>query len=125
MNALDMARTAYASSSTSVRTPRSIEYGAFARVTQRLRETADHRKENFSALVAALHDNRKLWTILAMDVAGSDNGLPAQLRAQIFYLAEFTQAQTAKVLNGDPDIGALVDINTSVMRGLRPDGAAR
>ncbi len=74
---------------------------------------------DFSALVQALHENRELWTLLATDVADKDNKLPAQLRAQIFYLAEFTNHHTRQVLAQDATADVLVEINTAVMRGLR------
>ena len=66
-----------------------------------------------------LSENRRLWTILAVDVANSENRLPKELKANIFYLAEFTEAQSKKILKGDADIRPLVDINAAVMKGLR------
>jgi flagellar protein FlaF len=76
------------------------------------------RAEEFPKFVAALHENRALWTILAADVADPDNGLPETLRAQIFYLAEFTDHQTSKILRGEGSADSLIEINTAVMRGL-------
>jgi flagellar protein FlaF len=57
--------------------------------------------------------------MLAADVAEPDNGLPQELRARIFYLAEFTADHSRKVLRGGETVDALVDINTAMMRGLR------
>lgn len=122
MNALTMARTAYASSSTPFRTARGSEYDAFANITHRLK-TID-RKRNYSGFVAALHDNRSLWNILAADVADRKNELPQSLRAQIFYLAEFTEHQTSNILTKDTGLDALIDINTSIMQGLQQSGIA-
>ena len=120
MNALDMARTAYTSNVAPIRTERGIEYDAFARVTHRLK-TADPGK-NYPAFVQALHENRQLWTLLAVDVADEANSLPQGLRAQIFYLAEFTAHQTSKVLSLGESPEALIEINTAIMRGLRQQG---
>ena len=39
-----------------------------------------------------------VWTTLAVDVADASNKLPQELRAQIFYLSEFVQLHTGKVL---------------------------
>jgi flagellar protein FlaF len=114
-----MARSAYATSAP-IRPPRTVEYDAFARVTERLSSDLG----GFAALVPALADNRRLWTLLAADVADSDNSLPGPLRARIFYLAEFTQAHTRKVLRGLATPAALVEINLAVMRGLRAEGNA-
>ncbi|MBM9596114.1 flagellar biosynthesis regulator FlaF [Roseitranquillus sediminis] len=118
MNAYHMARTAYGSA-TEVRTDRGVEYDTFARVTSALRNGAAAGKQGFSAFAKALEDNRKLWTILAVDVADKGNKLPQSLRAQIFYLSEFTLTHTPRVIRGEASADVLVDINTSVMRGLR------
>jgi flagellar protein FlaF len=114
-----MARAAYASPAAPIRTPRDIEYDALARVTCRLKQAASLGDGSYSALAEALHDNRLLWTALAADVAGDDNGLPRELRARLFYLAEFAVAHGRKVLGGAADPQVLIDINTAVMRGLR------
>ena len=122
MNATDLARNAYAGSQSPLRTARQAEYQVFSTVTARL-SAAAQAPANFSAIVAALHDNRRLWTRLAVDVAGADNGLPQALRAQIFYLAEFTQAHSRRVLKGDAALQVLIDVNTAVMRGLGSQAA--
>jgi len=116
VNAIDQAQKAYAPAHSHLRSAKSIEYQVFSDVIGRLQEASDSNK--FSDLVASLYENRALWSILARDVANPDNGLPQQLRAQIFYLYEFTQLHTGKVLRGDADVDALIDINTSILRGL-------
>jgi len=114
-----MARAAYAGPNAPTRTARDIEHEAFARVTHRLKAALAAEKTGFPALARALHDNRILWATLAADVAEPTNGLPQALRAQIFYLFEFTRLHSARVLAGLATADILVDINTSVMRGLR------
>lgn len=121
MNAHQKAQTAYSSrQSAAVRPPRSVEYDVFARVTARLRAAHQEGRAGFAALAAALHDNRVLWNTLAADLAGDDNGLPINLRARLFYLAEFTTQQSKKILSGDESADVLIDINTAVMQGLAP-----
>lgn len=125
MNALQLARTAYASpaAASRVRTQQDTEYDALARASHRLYAAMkEGQKKSFPELVSALHENRKLWTILAMNVADKANELPESLRAQIFYLAEFTQSHTSQVLRGKADAGVLVEINSAVMKGLRAQG---
>ena len=124
MNAYAMARTAYGAS-TSVRTDRGNEYEALARITAALKNVAGMPKQHFPALAKALDDNRRLWTIIATDVADKGNGLPAQLKAQIFYLAEFTFEQTRRVLRGEASADILIEVNTMIMRGLRDQGASK
>ena len=74
--------------------------------------------------ISALGDRTaRLWSTLALDVADPDNALPAALRAQLFYLFEFTEVHSRRLLGRDgasPDI--LVEINTAVLRGLRGEG---
>ena len=122
MNATTMAKTAYSAPGQPTRTARGTEYELFARITHRLKAAATLGEAGFSSLARALHDNRRLWTTLAADVADPGNQLPAPLRARLFYLAEFTTQHTRKVLAGDADAAVLVDINTSIMRGLRQEG---
>lgn len=125
MNAHFMVRAAYAGKDAATRTPRAIEYEVFARITQRLRTaTGAAGPGSFSMLAQALHDNRKLWAILAMDLADDGNGLPPSLRARLFYLSEFTAQHTSKVLASEAKADVLIDINTAVMRGLQRQGGA-
>ncbi len=120
MNVIEQARQAYAPSHTPLRTPRAVEEQLISEITGRL-SNAD---TDFPHKVAAVHDNRKMWTALAVDVLDPDNGLPAELRAQLFYLAQFTDRHSQKFLRGEADLTPLVDINTAVLRGLRAQGSA-
>lgn len=124
MNAIEQARQAYAPRHFPLRTPRSVEAELIGQITSRLEKNSKDPKRSFPALVEALHDNRRLWTTMAADVADSLNSLPPQLRAQIFYLAEFTEAHSKKVLNGEATAQILIEINTSILRGLNKSGAA-
>ncbi len=119
MNALTLARSAYRSAQSPVRTARSTEYEAFARITSRMKKAASLGRSGFAALAEAIHDNRKLWAALASDVADAQNGLPQDLRARIFYLAEFTSHHSSLVLKRQADPNPLIEINTAIMRGLR------
>lgn len=124
MTALQMAKTAYATNKAPIRTPRGTEYEAFARVTHHLKAAAEQGSTGFARLAEALHTNRRLWTMLAADVAEGSNGLPPELRARIFYLAEFTAQHSRKVLRGGDSVDILIEINTAVMRGLRSEAEA-
>jgi flagellar biosynthesis activator protein FlaF len=118
VNVIEQARQAYAPTQMAIRTDRAIESQLLSQVTTRLRHTLTDKAMNFPALAAAIHDNRRIWTALAASVADHDNDLPVDLRAKLFYLAEFTDHHSAKVLAGTADAQALVDINSAVMRGL-------
>ena len=117
------AQAGYAQATRSSGTPRSIEYQVFARVTRALAGDFQGPTAAADRAKAAL-ENLKLWTIIATDVAGQANALPAELRSKLFYLSEFTRRHTAKLLQGEAQADVLVEINRAVMRGLRP-GADR
>nr|WP_254899098.1 flagellar biosynthesis regulator FlaF [Thalassococcus arenae] len=118
-----MAQQAYAQATTPVRTHRSVEYDLLARATHRIKAAAQKGPAAFPQLVEALSDNRKLWTALAVDVANQENGLPQDLRARIFYLAEFVQHHTGRVLARKAGVRPLLEINAAVLRGLRGGNA--
>jgi flagellar biosynthesis regulator FlaF len=56
---------------------------------------------------------------ISNDSGYKENELPDQIRARILYLAEFTDIQTKRILAGDANSLALIEVNTSIMRGLR------
>ena len=119
MTKSNLAYKAYAQAAAPIRTPKGTEYDIFARVTHKIKAAAQKGKLGFGELASALHDNRKLWVLLASDVADKDNGLPQDLRARIFYLAEFTEHQSRKVLRENASVRPLLEVNMAMMRGLR------
>ena len=102
--------------------PRQVEYSAFAKVTMALRE-ASSEGTPFATLAQAMHENRRLWDIVALECANDDNALPVDLRAGLISLAEFTRRHTSIVLKADATADPLIDINLAVMRGLRASSA--
>ena len=118
MNAIELAHQGYAPTQTHLRNERSTELQLFGEITARLKNALADGSKNHPKLVAALHQNRQLWNTIAIDVANDENALPKQLRAQLFYLAEFTQLHTSKVLRHEADVTALIDINRAIIAGL-------
>lgn len=123
MNAFSQAQRAYSAVSVPTRTPRGTEYEAVARITHRLQAADALGQDGFSKLAEALHDNKRMWRIFATDVADPKNPLPKDLRARIFFLAEFTQVHSSKVLARTDTIKPLIEINMAILHGLR-SGAA-
>ncbi len=113
-------RRAYETSAKSTGTPRSVEYNLFLRLTGALTTAEENRSHNHSSYIDALSRNLELWTTLGADVSSNENALPAALRGQIFYLFEFTQHHTKRLLSGDTSLSAepLIEINRNVMTGL-------
>lgn len=120
MNSYAMAQRAYAPTGAPTKSPRSIEYDVIARVTSRLKSAI--MKNQLPQLLESLHENRKLWRTLAIDVADPANALPKDLRARIFYLAEFTDHHTNAVIRKKVSAVPLLEINTAILRGLKQDG---
>jgi len=108
----------YIASDPVIRSERSIEYQAFAKVTGALAVLGRKKEADYPALADAVHQNRRLWNILARDVLSDDNGLPAELRANIFSISQFVMRHSAEVLANTGDISTLVDLNKTIMRGL-------
>jgi flagellar protein FlaF len=116
---LDQAQAAYGTSVRVTRTPRDSEFEVLARITRRLRSAAEPDAA-YSELASAIHDNRSLWSIFANDLLMPGNALPRELRERLLYLARFVDDHSSKVLRNSATVDALVEINTAVMRGLRP-----
>jgi flagellar protein FlaF len=115
---LTLALSGYHAGPAPLRSDRGIEYDAFAKATRSLIVAKRQGQADFAGLAQAVHNNRRLWAALAASVADPSNALPKPLRAQIFFLAEFTDKHSRKVLHENADLTALIDINTAIMRGL-------
>jgi flagellar protein FlaF len=118
VKAQNLAQRAYAQNARSTQTPRGTEYELIAKVTHRIKASAEAGPRAYPKLVEALYDNQRLWTALAVDVADSENALPQELRARIFYLAEFVQQHTSQVLTKKARIRPLLEINAAILKGL-------
>lgn len=118
MNAHILACAVYGQPNTAQKSPRSVEYDVIARITSRLRAAIEDKPQNFALVAETMHENRRLWTELAIDLSGAGNGLPAPLRLQLLQLAQFTLRHTDDVLAGREDAAVLVDINLAILRGL-------
>lgn len=114
-----LAHRAYAQSAAPTRTPRDTEYEAISKITHRLKSAAARQATDFGGFVQALHENRRLWSVLATGVSDAQNDLPRDLRARIYYLAEFTEHHSSLVLGKTATVEPLLEINMSVLRGLR------
>ncbi|MBY6135521.1 flagellar biosynthesis regulator FlaF [Leisingera sp. XS_AS12] len=119
MNALLKAKSAYSAAKAPTRTAKNFEYEVIARITRRMITSAQQGRDGFQDLVAALNDNRKLWSIFTADLANKGNPYPDELKLSLFELAEFTRQHTSKVLQRKANVRPLVEINTAIMRGLR------
>lgn len=100
-----------------LRGSRDAEYDVFSRVTRMLRQADPEGRSNDAIL--AIHKNNELWTILAADLAQPGNGLPDEIKAGLLSLAMFSVRHGHSIMNGHGSTKVLIDINLSVMKGLR------
>lgn len=116
-----LAGNAYKSTANATATPRGVEYQALVRLNGDLGVTEKKKKHDYPAYIGALSNNLKFWSIVAADAASDGSPLPAQLRAQLFYLYEFTQHHTLKIIRGDKTltVDPLLEINKNIITGLR------
>ena len=68
----------------------------------------------------ALKYNQLLWSIIQADVAGNDNALPEELKANLMSLSIFVDKQTSKGLTSPSDelYDSLININLNIAEGL-------
>lgn len=105
-----------------VRSSRDAEYDVISRVTRLLRQS-DRAGRGHDAIMA-VHRNNELWTLLATDLADPGNGLPAETKAGLLSLAAFSLRHGHAVLAGQGATDVLIDINMSIMKGLRGEVGA-
>lgn len=113
-----LAKSAYAPRNPLTNDPKRIEFAVFAKVTKSLTEAQSGQKRQVGLKAAAVHDNRRLWIEIAALVSDDDNQLPQDLRARLFYLAEFVDHHSTKVFSDDASLQPLIDINSAIMGGL-------
>lgn len=72
----------------------------------------------------ALWENQRIWMAFANALSHSDNGLPADLRADLISLAIWVDKQTAGALGGDKTVTPLVELNQNIIAGLSANAPA-
>ncbi len=113
------AQNAYTTAVKETASDKTIELKVFASITSRLKSVNPDSFSGYTEMAGVLHENVELWTTLMADVASDENGLPLELRAQIFNLGQFIRKHTFKVLEGSETVDAIIDINTAIITGLK------
>ncbi len=101
--------------------PRAAEAETFIKAA-RLLNQARTGSFDYDAYASALRFNQTLWTIIQADLGRDGSHLPAGLRREILNLSLYVDKQTLKALS-DPKaeyLGALVEIDRTIARGLTP-----
>lgn len=113
------AAAAYGSVIRGTDTPRDIEYRVLARATAQL-AAGTAPGVGPAALAEAVHDNRMIWTAFAADLAEAGNAWDDQGKARLISLAGWVIAESDRVLTQGRSPADLIEINRTVMLGLRP-----
>jgi flagellar protein FlaF len=113
-----MSLRAYQKAQQRVETPREIEYRLFGQVTRALMDIQDLPRHEIARRMDALDWNRRVWSFMAADCAGSDNALPENLRASIISLSLWVSRYSSDVMQKGEDVEPLIDINRTIMQGL-------
>jgi len=112
-----MSLRAYKAATERVENPRETEYRLFGEVTRALIEAS--ATDDIQTRAIALDWNRRLWTALASDCARQNNSLEPAVRAQIISLSLWVTRHTSAVMRKTETIQPLIDVNRSIMEGLR------
>jgi flagellar protein FlaF len=119
-----MSLRAYQNAAERAETPRETEYRLFGEVTRSLMAAAAVSVDDLQTRATALDWNRRLWSTLASDCSRGDNGLPVGVRAQIISLSLWVNRHTSAVMRKEESFQPLIDVNRSIMEGLRIQPAA-
>jgi flagellar protein FlaF len=114
-----MSLQAYKTAAERAESPRETEYRLFGEVTRALMSAAATDPADVKTRIAALDWNRRLWGALAADCASEGNGLPEGVRAQIITLSLWVNRHTSAVVRRQESIQPLIEVNRSIMQGLR------
>ncbi len=121
---------AYAQNARRAESDREIEYRLLGQVTGALlhaqtklsNQSAGTKVDATKTKVDALLWNREVWSTLKIDLLSPQNTLPDQLKGSLVSLAIWVEKETSALLSGgDNDLQALIDVNKTIMEGLRPN----
>jgi flagellar biosynthesis activator protein FlaF len=115
------AAQAYGAVAKQVASPRDLEADLLLRAASRLQAVQDGWDKTRPDLSAALHYNRKLWTIFLASVTSPQNPLPAEIRQNVANLGVFVAHRTIELLaKPQPEqLSSLIRINRQLAAGLR------
>jgi flagellar protein FlaF len=108
----------YQSTQRVAETSRESEYRLFGQVTGALIDVHKQRATG-GTLVDAIDWNRRLWRALAADCSDDSNQLTGEVRAKIVSLSLFINKYSKQVMRDGASVEPLIEINRSVMHGLK------
>jgi flagellar protein FlaF len=113
---------AYARTAQIARSPRDLEGALLLKAASQLQALKDNwsARQEPDELDAALHYNRKLWTVFVGSVADPENPLPTEIKNNIASLGAYIFHHTMMVQK-DPapeKLTSLININREIAAGL-------
>jgi flagellar protein FlaF len=114
-----MSFQAYQNTVERVESARDTEYRLFGEVTRALMAAAEADANDAQTRMFALDWNRRLWSALSMDCSSPGNTLPDGVRAQIISLSLWVNRHSSAVMRQEETFQPLIDVNRSIMQGLR------
>ena len=113
-----MTLSAYQAARSRAETPRSAEFRLMSEITGEMIAAQDAGMKG-AMLMPALYRNRQMWSAFVTDCGATGNGLPVPLRAQIISLGLWVDRFTSDVIAGREPVSELIEINRTIMEGLR------
>lgn len=101
---------------------KEVEYALFAQITQSLEGVSNQERPSPSVWADAVSRNLQMWTVLAVDLMSQDNKLPDTVKGGLLTLAEYVRRTTMEVLAGGEGLDDLIEINSTIMKGLIREG---
>ncbi len=99
-------------------TPRAIERRLLGEVSAALIGAKDNPTD-IPRLIDALLWNKQVWDHFMIDLNEEENKLPPELKKNLIGLGIWVNRETQRVMDGDTDCGALIEINQIIMDGLK------
>lgn len=115
------ATNAYGQVAKQTANPRQLEADLLLKAASKLQAIQDGWDSRRPELDAALHFNRKLWSVFMTAATGPDNPLPAQVKQNVADLGVFVFKHTLSIMS-DPkpeQLRSLISINREIAAGLR------
>ncbi len=114
------AAEAYNQIARTTRSPRDLEADLLLKAASQLQMLKDGWDEGADGLDAALHYNRRLWTVFVGSVARAENPLPLEIKNNVASLGAFIFHHTIQVQRrpAPEQLTPLIDINRELASGL-------
>ena len=98
---------------------KSLEAALFQQITDGLKQAIDLEKSDPATWADAINRNLELWTLLTTDLLNPDNQLQDALRKSLLEISVFVRRTSMQVLSGDATLDDLIEVNETIMSGLK------